>query len=340
MKWLKKIINILVKILVKAFRKFDFKNMDIFTKIRILILTPMLILILAIILFPKTVLEIDFLVAFFESDFAEAMQEFQQRRVASRRAFARKYVPPILLLSTIPLWWVFYMRIEAEIEERKFARKIVKGTYRKEHPIDTFVVKNERARNGRAILTITCSIKESLTPNADEYMASKAENKKRKLALHKELLKLIPRDELCLVARSASVYNKRKAGAIKPEEERDRSFRLDLSSSWEKKKNDEWLAEHNAVLNLQGYAIGIRGADEDIAERSYEVFVPDEDIQKVHQMSLDELLKFCEPENCKLQIRENGFTVVCSDSPGYTKQDIMKAIHRASEPFGIKVKTK
>lgn len=265
-------------------------------------------------------------------------REYREAAMVRRQ----RYLLPTLLLSTIPLWLVFVFLISDKIKNRREARLKARGIYYKELPIEEVIISplKEKRACCKNTISLTCKIKKVRTRDANAVASAHAENKRRKLELFKAVVSTIPRDELCLIARSGSVYAKRKDGEIKPEEERDRSFRLDLSHSWEKKKNDEWLAEHETILNNQGYVIAVRGVDERTAERGYDIFIPDADVRDLCKMSLTELLKYCEAENCKLQIRENGSVFTFSDIPGYTKADIVKTIKDSAERQGYKVKIK
>ncbi len=279
-----------------------------------------------------------------ESFWETLLDVFIESREYREAAMIRrqKYLLSTLLLSTIPLWLVFITLVQAKLEERYKAHLKSRGIYYKEQPIEEIAIsplKDKKARYKNTI-SLTCKMKKVRTRDANAVATAHAENKKRKQELFKEVTSIIPKEEICLIARSGSVYAKRNDGEIKPEEERDRSFRLDLSHSWEKKKNDEWLGEHETILNNQGYAIAIRGVDEKTAELGYDIFIPDADEQDLCKMSLTELLKYCDAENCKLQIRENGSVFAYSDIPGYTKADVVKAIKETAERHGYKVKIK
>ena len=54
-------------------------------------------------------------------------------------------------------------------------------------------------------------------------------------------------------------------------------------------------------------------------------------------MTLAELSKFYDEENCKLQIKGNGSEIVFSDIEGYTATDIIRAISEAAEKKRITV---
>ena len=278
----------------------------------------------------KTLLEI-----FVES------REYREAAMVRRQ----RYLLPTLLLSTIPLWLVLIMLIRFKIEAKREAYLKARGTYLKEKPIKEMSVsfgkkKREKEGYGKNSVLLTYKVKRVKTKGAEAYAKAMEENKKLKQELLKEIISIIPKEELCLVARSGSVYKNRKAGEIKPEEERSRSFRLDLCNSWEKKKNDEWLKEQRVLLTNQGYTIGVYGIDERTAERGYEIYVPKAREEELVGMSLTGLLKYCEEENCKFQVRENGRVYIFSDVPGYTKAEVISAIKAAAEEKGIKVKIK
>lgn len=189
-------------------------------------------------------------------------------------------------------------------------------------------------------ISLAFKMKNVKTKDAKEAETSHANNQKLKLDICRAVAAKIPEDEICLVARSGSVYKRRDEGEIKPEDERARSFRLDLCHSWEKKKNDEWLAGYKTLKNKEGYIIGIYGADEKVIESGYEIYVPKAKEEELECMTLTELLKFCEAENCKMQIREKGSVYIFSEISGYTKEEATREIGSVAEKNGIKVKNK
>ena len=264
------------------------------------------------------------------SDIFVKSRQYREMAMTQRQ----RYLLPTLLLSTIPIWLVLILPIRMKIKEKREAYLKARGTYLKEKPIKEMrICLSESVR-------IAYKVEKAKTKDAEEYAKAAEENKALKKEIFGEIVSIIPREEICLIGRSGSVYAKRKDGEIKEEEERNRSFRLDVSTSWEKKRNDEWLKKQETVTNKAGQVIGIRGIDEETARLGYDIFIPKAKEEELKELSLTELLRYCEAENCKLQIREQGSVYIFSDVEGYTKEDVIGAIRKAAEERGIKVKVK
>ncbi len=253
----------------------------------------------------------------------------------------KKICADTLFFLSPMLCFLFCFYFSDMVKNRREKYLKTKGRYFKELPIREAVIHLNKKDYVRNSISFNFKIKKKRERNAGNITIAKAENIKHKHKIFRGMVSLlIPSDEICLIARSASVYNRRNNGEIKAEEERNRSFRLDISYSWEKKKNEEWLGGENTVRNEAGEIIGVRGISEKTSELGYDIFIPKAEEEELLKMGSDELLKFCEPENCKLQVREGGSKISFSDIPGYTKADVIKAIKEAAEAQGIKVKIK
>ncbi len=208
-----------------------------------------------------------------------------------------------------------YLNILEMIGHWKKSKGIYTGTtYEKELPIKEIEISFQSENT----LTLICKTKTARTPSAEEYENSLKANKQIKLDLFKTVISLIPKEEVCLVKKNGD-------------------FRLDTDNSWEKKVTNEWLSGYETITNNEGYTVAIIGADEKLAEYGYDIFVPKASADELSEMTLEELSKFYDEENCKLQIKENGSKIVFSDVEGYTATDIIRAISEAAEKKGIKV---
>jgi len=205
--------------------------------------------------------------------------------------------------------------VDMTIKDKHVENLMKKGTYKKELPIRKVRI-SFKSRRSFTLLFKTKTVK---TKDAEGYEKARRENRQTKLDFAKAVLALIPKDEPVLLKRHGS-------------------FRLDASNSWEKKKNEEWLSDYRTILNIEGYTVALLGGKEGLAECGYDIFVPKSEAGELSAMTVEELLKFCEEENCKLQIKEKGSEIVFSDAQGYTEADIVRAIKLTAEEKGIKVR--
>ncbi len=207
----------------------------------------------------------------------------------------------LILLGSIVLFFVY-----CGLKDKYRMWKKAKGAYLKELPIKEIEISFQSENT----LTLICKTKTVRTPSAQEYENSLKANKQIKLDLFKTLISLIPKEEACLAKKYGD-------------------FRLDTE--------EEWLSGYGTITNVEGYTVAIIGADEKLAEYGYDIFVPKASADELSEMTLTELSKFYDEENCKLQIKENGSQIVFSDIEGYTAKDIIRAISEAAEKKGITV---
>ena len=187
---------------------------------------------------------------------------------------------------------------------------------------------------------LTCKNKKVRTRDANEVTKAIAENKKLIQEFVFDILSIIPKDELCMIARSGSIYKKSNSGEVQKSDGKERTFCIDASNSWEKKKNEAWLSRQRTLMNYGGHVIAIRGIDRETAMLGYDIYIPDADERELAASSLTELLRYCDAKNCKLQIKENGSAFTYSDKAGYTKADLVRKIKESAEKHGYKVKIK
>lgn len=207
----------------------------------------------------------------------------------------------LILLGLIVLFFVY-----CRLKDKYRMWKKSKGTYFKELPIKEIEISFQSERN----FALLYKTKTARTPFAEEYENALKVNKQIKLDLFKTVISLIPKEDVCLVKKNGD-------------------FRLDT--------DNKWLSGYETLLNIEGYTVAIRGADEKLAEYGCDIFVPKASADELSEMTLAELSKFYDEENCKLQIKGNGSEIVFSDIEGYTATDIIRAISEAAEKKGITV---
>jgi len=256
---------------------------------------------------------------------------------------------PFVIICSIPVVLLFLLIIDAEITGWYKDKMLKRGFYHKEFPIDKVEVniadvykkqKASKIKGKKFSISLTYKPKKKYTRNANEAESSVRANKQIKSELSEYVIRKMAEGEVCLLVRSAGVYQKRDKGEITESEERERSFRLDTSYSWEKKKNDAWLEGLNTVTNNAGQIIGVRGIDEATLSLGYDIYIPDVSEEILRRMSLTEMLRFCDSENCKLQIKDRGNVFITSELAGFTKEDVIKTIMEAAEHRAIKAKIK
>ncbi len=254
--------------------------------------------------------------------------ELRNETLAQRRP----YVYAITICAfAIPILFFIIVSISIKIESRREKKLLAKGTYHKELPIEEIEIS---LAEGERCFQITCKTETVLTPNAKEAEGAKKENKQKKLELFKGIVSdIVPKEEVCLLARTTNISALTEAG-------RDDLFRLDVCPVWEKKRNEEWLSQYETIQDLEGHTIAIRGVDGQVIARGYDILIPKEDTARLCTMSGEELLKFCEAENCKLQIKEKGSIISFSETDGFTKEEVTEKIRRIAEEQGYKVELK
>lgn len=211
-----------------------------------------------------------------------------------------------ITLISLPFLLLAYLLISIKIDKKQKEKIRSKGTYFKELPIKEIEISFQSERSF-ALLYKTKTVR---TPSAQEYENSLKANKQTKLDLFRTVISLIPKEEACFAKKYGD-------------------FRLEAE--------EEWLSGYETFTNVEGYTVAIRGADEKLAEYGCDIFVPKASADELSEMTLTELSKFYDEENCKLQIKENGSKIVFSDVEGYTETDIIRAISEVAEKKGITV---
>ena len=263
----------------------------------------------------------EFMENFMESDFVKMAHIITKARL---RTEPWEIWLAIILIS-VPMLVFFYLLITIKIESRTEKKKLAIGTYHKELPIEEIILEA-----GENSFQITCETETVLTPNAKEAEESKKENKQKKFRLFEGIVsEIVSKEEVCLIARSSG------ASAAKED-----FFRLDVCPVWERKNNEEWLSRYETLRDVQGHIIAIRGADEKVTSRGYDILIPNEEADRLCAMRGEELLKFCKAENCKMQVREKGAKISFSETGGFTKGEIAEKIRRIAEKQGYKVELK
>ncbi len=262
---------------------------------------------------------------FVESDVAKTIRELSE---------AKARTDPweiwlMVILFAIPIFFVLYMSISIKITDNRDARRRAKGTYHKELPIEEIEIS---LKDGENSFRIACKTKTILTPNASEAEEAKKENKRRMQSLFKGIVSaIVSKEEVCLLARVSNI-------SAVTEVESDDFFRLDVCPVWEKRKNEEWLSRYETLRDAEGHTIAIRGADEQVIARGYDILIPKEEAAHLCAMSGEELIGFCKAENCKLQIREKGSIISFSEIYGFRQEEIVEKIRSVAEKQGYKVK--
>ena len=214
-------------------------------------------------------------------------------------------VPYAIFIGAI--FFGVYLNIFAMIEHWKKSKgENTNAIYRKELPLKEITLSFESERS----FTLLYKVKTKRTNSAEEYENSLKANEQTKVDIFKSVISLIPKEEICLVKKGGS-------------------FQMDAEK--------EDISGYETIRNNEGYTVALRGADEKLAERGYDIFIPKADAREITQMTVEELTKFCEEENCKLQIKENGREIVFSDIEGYKVSDIIRAISAEAEKKGITV---
>ena len=246
--------------------------------------------------------------------------------------------------------WILAVGVLHNIKEKRKDRIRRKGIYFKELPISGIEIdfvssyedigkpRRKRTRGKKNIILLNYIIKKKREPDVGKIVPSQLENKKRIKEMTKDILSLVPQNEICLFARTEGVYNHRNEAIVTDKDERNRSFCLDACALWEKEKVNELVAARKAVMNFKGQTVALRGISKAEIEMGYEIFIPNESESKLYEMTLTELLCFCEPENCKLQVRCDGRAYAFSGEEGYRKKDILKSIRLAAKKRGYKIK--
>jgi len=275
------------------------------------------------------------------------LAEFNQ----SKRAYYRRMFWPIMIVCSIPVVLFFLLIIDAKITGWYKDKLIKRGFYHKEHPVDKLEISiadmhkkrkdlNIRRKEKTLSVSLAYTAKKEYTRDARAAESSVKANMQIKKELSGYVIQKISEGEVCLLVRSAGIYQKRDSGEIAESEERDRSFRLDVGYSWERKKNNRWLDEQDKVINNAGQVIAVRGIDEATMALGYDIYIPRASEEELCSMSLTEMLRFCDAENCKVQIRDKGNVFIVSGHPGFTESDLTKTIQEAALQRGIKVKIK
>lgn len=248
--------------------------------------------------------------------------------------------------------WIFADSVLYDVKEKRKEKMRRKGIYFRELPIsgieiefvssyeDIGVPRRKRKRGKKNIIFLKYIIKKKREPDVKKIVPSQLENKKRIIEMTKDILSFISQNEICLFARSEGVYNHRNEDITTEDDEKNRSFCLDAYALWEKEKVNELVKTRNAVMNFNGQTVALYGISGAEIEKGYEIFVPNISAGKLYEMTLTELLRFCEPKNCKLQVRCRGCAYAFSDEEGYKKKDILKAIRSAAKKRGYKIKFK
>lgn len=272
----------------------------------------------------------EIIVKIMESDIMKELNEIAE----GRNELNAVSISFLSFLAAFPIIVMLQFRIKEWHEEH--LRK--KGMYYKELPIHEVDISLSRRKDRTVFLA--CKNKKVRTRDANEVTKAVAENKKLRQELVFDILSIIPKDELCMIARSGSIYKKRDRGDIQKENGKERTFCIDASNSWEKKKNEAWLSRQRTLMNYSGNIVAIRGIDRETAMLGCDICIPDADEREISASSLTELLRYRDAKNCKLQIRENGRMFVYSDKAGYTKADLVRKIKESAEKHGYKVKRK
>lgn len=274
------------------------------------------------------------LIRFLESDIIRMLVETKRysRKIHSWEIWL------IIVLVSLPITFLLYFLLWSKITDihEKHLRK--KGIYYKELPIHEVDISFSRRKDKTVFLT--CKSKKVRTRDANEVTKAIAENKKLRQELLFDIFSIIPKDEICMIARSGSIYKKNDNGEMQKSDGKERTFCIDASNSWEKKKNGDWLSRQSTLMNYSGHVVAIRGIDRETAMLGYDICIPDADERVLSASSLTELLKYCDAKNCILQIKENGSAFTYSDKAGYTKADLVRKIKEAAVHHGYKVKIK
>lgn len=209
-----------------------------------------------------------------------------------------------------------------------------RGEYKKQYTLRGFRLEYEAKKIPAESLQEVCEAK-----RANEALLQKIE---------KEFAKKLCGNSPCLFDLYGYVF-RYGAESHSLEFDEEFTFRLDGKSEIER-----WLARQEKIENCEGYAIAVRGIDEDTtdmlltmkSEKSHEVsalVIPNASEDELCKMTLKELVRFADVKNCKFRLsNENALRRKCyfefSETAGYTKSDMEEKVRNFAERKGYSFK--